>query len=724
MLSLKRLIACVSVAVLLAGTFSFMPLIPAQATSYTTVDSVDPADGDDDVAVDKVIKVKFDDTMTRSDVEDEDYVTLTKRNSSGNIRVDLSYSSGNRTLTVTPRSDLDYDTKYELMISRKVENTDGDPLQRDYYADFTTEEKGSTSNYIDDRSPDDGDTGVSLDTAVKVTFKTDMYAKTINNDTFYLKEDGSSSRISTDVTYNKSSRVATLQPNSSLDSNTKYRVYLDSDIETDDSDNIKSEDWQFKTGSSSDSGVTSSDPRSNASNVSTGTDVRATFLSSLKESSITSGGIVFRNTTDGKDVSFDVSLSGSKTIIVKPKDTLSKNCDYSVKFTSNIKEYDGYSIDEYTLKFSTGSSASSSSDTKYISSRDPDNNDTDVKVNTDIVVKFDRDMDESTMKESNIVLKETDRGTEVNTTVDYSDSKRILTITPRSSLKDNTDYTIILEDSIRDDDGDRIDNEIKWYFSTKKGSTTSTSSTPSTVFANDMTPKSGATGVSLTAALKVVFSGALDPSTLTGDSVKLQKAATSEVVTTGREYKTTDNSINLYLLQPLASNTVYNVIINGLKDSTGKSVSFLQYSFTTGSSSTGNTGTSTGGTGTTGTVTRQGTMYNPLLTFNGNYVNMVDAQPYIKNKRTMVPMRALFEMVGATVVWDNATQKIAGTLSGKQVIMYAGKNIGYINGKAVQLDAPPELIGDRAMIPLRFATESLGLQVGYDAKNYIVQLSQ
>ena len=127
---------------------------------------------------------------------------------------------------------------------------------------------------------------------------------------------------------------------------------------------------------------------------------------------------------------------------------------------------------------------------------------------------------------------------------------------------------------------------------------------------------------------------------------------------------------------------------------------------------------------TTAVVAQKGTMYKPLVSFNAQIVKFSDSSAYIKNKRTMVPMRGVFDLVNAQMTWDNGRQKVTAISGGNMVELYIGKSTAYKNGKAIKLEAPPEIYKGRTMVPLRFAVESLGLKVTWDADNYIVNLTK
>lgn len=90
--------------------------------------------------------------------------------------------------------------------------------------------------------------------------------------------------------------------------------------------------------------------------------------------------------------------------------------------------------------------------------------------------------------------------------------------------------------------------------------------------------------------------------------------------------------------------------------------------------------------------------------------------PVIENGRTLIPIRALSETIGATVGWEDATQKITITQDDTVIIMFLDNPNATVNGESVTLDAPPATRSDRTMVPLRFASESLGLEVKWTQK--------
>ena len=102
--------------------------------------------------------------------------------------------------------------------------------------------------------------------------------------------------------------------------------------------------------------------------------------------------------------------------------------------------------------------------------------------------------------------------------------------------------------------------------------------------------------------------------------------------------------------------------------------------------------------------------------------------PVMENDRMLVPMRFLFEQLGAEVEWDEttntATATIAanadrqiqtfGTAEEKTVSFSIDNPTATVNGTAAAMDVPARLVNDKTMVPLRFLSENLGYTVTWD----------
>ena len=91
-----------------------------------------------------------------------------------------------------------------------------------------------------------------------------------------------------------------------------------------------------------------------------------------------------------------------------------------------------------------------------------------------------------------------------------------------------------------------------------------------------------------------------------------------------------------------------------------------------------------------------------------------DQMPVMENDRVLVPMRGIFEALGATVAWEEATETVSGQKDGTTVVLKIGDTSAQVNGQPITLDVPARLINDRTMVPIRFISESLGAKVEWD----------
>lgn len=100
------------------------------------------------------------------------------------------------------------------------------------------------------------------------------------------------------------------------------------------------------------------------------------------------------------------------------------------------------------------------------------------------------------------------------------------------------------------------------------------------------------------------------------------------------------------------------------------------------------------------------------------YVNgrriLFDAEPMLVNSRTMVPVRAIFEALGATVNWDNNTRTAIGVLGDTTVKITIDQSYLLKNGEQVALDSPALLSEGRTYVPARAIAESYDCTVDWD----------
>jgi uncharacterized protein YbbC (DUF1343 family) len=111
------------------------------------------------------------------------------------------------------------------------------------------------------------------------------------------------------------------------------------------------------------------------------------------------------------------------------------------------------------------------------------------------------------------------------------------------------------------------------------------------------------------------------------------------------------------------------------------------------------------------------------------YVNNVpiffDSAPYIDgNNRTMVPLRAIGESLGAQVGWDEANRRVTLVKGGLALELTIGESVARVNGVEQVMDTVPVIKNDRTMVPLRYIGEFLNADVGWDGATRTVTVTQ
>lgn len=95
------------------------------------------------------------------------------------------------------------------------------------------------------------------------------------------------------------------------------------------------------------------------------------------------------------------------------------------------------------------------------------------------------------------------------------------------------------------------------------------------------------------------------------------------------------------------------------------------------------------------------------LTFTGTQAQQIKGS-------TLVPMRGIFEALGATVRFDKATQTVYGQKGATAIVLPVGALTATVNGKSQSLPLPAQLVNGTTLVPLRFISESLGASVGWN----------
>lgn len=100
-----------------------------------------------------------------------------------------------------------------------------------------------------------------------------------------------------------------------------------------------------------------------------------------------------------------------------------------------------------------------------------------------------------------------------------------------------------------------------------------------------------------------------------------------------------------------------------------------------------------------------------------------DQEPVILNDRTMVPLRKIFESLGAYVEWNDETKTVYAHRRLNSVSLTIGEDVYFVNGEERRLDTPAVILNSRTMIPVRAVAEALGAEVVWNQPTQTVAIA-
>ncbi len=124
-----------------------------------------------------------------------------------------------------------------------------------------------------------------------------------------------------------------------------------------------------------------------------------------------------------------------------------------------------------------------------------------------------------------------------------------------------------------------------------------------------------------------------------------------------------------------------------------------------------------------GKIYRQRGERGPKVFCDGNELKP-DVPPVIKEGRTLIPVRAIAEALGATVQWDEKERAVIITKGDITIQIQVDSRVMVVNGKRMELDVPAKNISNRVFVPLRFISQALQAKVDYYPEGQIVVVNR
>ncbi|MBQ4087371.1 MAG: copper amine oxidase N-terminal domain-containing protein, partial [Clostridia bacterium] len=112
----------------------------------------------------------------------------------------------------------------------------------------------------------------------------------------------------------------------------------------------------------------------------------------------------------------------------------------------------------------------------------------------------------------------------------------------------------------------------------------------------------------------------------------------------------------------------------------------------------------------------------PITITVGGKVLETDVDPIIVSDRTMLPVRAVFEAIGAKVDFVAEERKVVAAKKDTVVEFVIDSNVMTINGEAKTIDVPAQIVEDRTLVPVRACAESFDLTVEWNGNTRTVKV--
>lgn len=108
---------------------------------------------------------------------------------------------------------------------------------------------------------------------------------------------------------------------------------------------------------------------------------------------------------------------------------------------------------------------------------------------------------------------------------------------------------------------------------------------------------------------------------------------------------------------------------------------------------------------------------------NGTPVSFAGAPPIESNGSVLVPLRGVFEAMGASVNYDSAAHAITAKKGSQVVVLPLGSTTASVNGQPSTLSQPARVVDGTTLVPLRFVAEALGGNVQWQAAQNTVAIT-
>lgn len=112
----------------------------------------------------------------------------------------------------------------------------------------------------------------------------------------------------------------------------------------------------------------------------------------------------------------------------------------------------------------------------------------------------------------------------------------------------------------------------------------------------------------------------------------------------------------------------------------------------------------------------------PTVFIDGKQISF-EVPPTVVEGTTLVPLRKIFESLGASIEWDATSRTLHAIRKDVTITYTIGEPIAKKNGAEIKLAVPGQIIDGSTLVPLRFVGEALGATVGWEDRSRTITIS-
>lgn len=353
--------------------------------------------------------------------------------------------------------------------------------------------------------PDRDASGIATNVKLSIEFSEEMDPATLTADTVQLA--AGTSTVSASVSYLDGQKKAELQPAALLSENVEYTATVTTGAKDKAGNALAAPyTWKFTTQGAAPN-VTSTTPADGMMNVARDVQVKFQMDKAIQPASLM-GNVILADDM-AMPVATNVGWDGDTFVItITPVQPLAEGVRYTATLKAAIKGANGFNLPaDRVVTFTVISDAPS------VTSTVPADMAMAVALDTPITATFSEAIDANTLTGMTFFMRE---GTNMLAATPMLNAARtVATLVPASPLLEGRSYTVTLNTNVKDDFGHPLAAAKTWSFTTLA----------TVPMVTGVVPANNAMSVSGNAPVKVTFSEAMDPATLTAANFEVKNAA-------------------------------------------------------------------------------------------------------------------------------------------------------------------------------------------------------